>query len=93
MDGGEGGFGAMSGEGEDGENFTLEGGFWPGAGEVGGKSICLWDLDADGSVAINDLLDLLAAWGSVPGGPPDFDGGGVGISDLLALLTNWGPCP
>ncbi len=41
-----------------------------------------------------DLLLLLAAWGTDPGGPPDFDGDGtVGITDLLELLANWGPCP
>ncbi len=56
-------------------------------------SACLWDLDANGSVGILDLLALLAAWGTDPGGPPDFDGDGtVGILDLLALLANWGPC-
>lgn len=54
---------------------------------------CLWDLDGSGSVGIVDLLALLAAWGSDPGGPPDFDGSGsVGIGDLLKLLANWGPC-
>ncbi len=50
------------------------------------------DLDGDGSVGILDLLALLAAWGTDPGGPPEFDGGGVGITNLLALLANWGPC-
>ncbi len=35
-----------------------------------------------------------AAWGTDPGGPPDFDGDGtVGILDLLTLLANWGLCP
>ncbi|MHC4414031.1 MAG: hypothetical protein ACYS0G_01975, partial [Planctomycetota bacterium] len=54
---------------------------------------CLGDLDGSGSVGIADLLALLAAWGTDPGGPPDFNGDGtVGISDLLALLANWGPC-
>ncbi len=54
---------------------------------------CPWDLDADGSVGILDLLALLAAWGTDPSGPPDFDGdGNVGILDLLILLANWGPC-
>ncbi len=56
--------------------------------------ICLWDLDANGSVGILDLLALLAAWGTDPGGPPDFDGNGtVDIFDLLTLIANWGPCP
>ncbi len=55
--------------------------------------ICPWDLDANGSVNILDLLALLAAWGPNPGAPPDFDGNGtVGILDLLTLLANWGPC-
>ncbi len=47
----------------------------------------------NGTVGILDLLVLLAAWGTDPGGPPDFDGDGmVGILDLLTLLANWGPC-
>ena len=55
---------------------------------------CPWDLDGSGSVGTSDLLDLLAVWGTNPGGPPDFDGDGtVGTSDLLALLAEWGPCP
>ncbi len=55
--------------------------------------ICPWDLDGDGIVGINDFLTLLAAWGTVPGGPPDFDGDDVvGIGDFLELLANWGPC-
>ena len=57
---------------------------------VGG---CPWDLDGSGDVGIVDLLDLLAQWGTNPGGPPDFDGDGtVDIADFLALLSNWGAC-
>ncbi|MEE9129609.1 MAG: hypothetical protein V3T84_06285 [Phycisphaerales bacterium] len=53
-----------------------------------------FDLDNDGTVGATDLVALLAAWGTDPGGPPDFDGDGiVGSSDLLSLLVNWGPCP
>lgn len=55
---------------------------------------CPWDLDADGSVGVVDLLALLGAWGTNPGGAPDFDKDRVvGVSDLLALLSNWGECP
>jgi len=55
---------------------------------------CPWDLGADGTVGINDFLELLAAWGTDPGGPPDFDGDqDVGINDFLELLANWGDCP
>ncbi len=57
-------------------------------------SSCPWDADCDNQVGITDFLDLLAKWGTNPGGPPDVNGDGiVGISDLLALLANWGPCP
>ena len=55
---------------------------------------CLWDLDANGSVGVSDLLALLASWGPCKGCPADFDeNGNVGVSDLLAVLANWGPCP
>ena len=51
----------------------------------------------DGNVAtvgITDFLQILAAWGTSPIGPPDLDGDGtVGIGDFLAMLANWGPCP
>ncbi len=63
-------------------------GVWMQAG-----SPCPWDLDGSGAVGVPDLLVLLAAWSTDPGGPPDFDGdGSVGTADLLALLANWGPC-
>lgn len=45
-------------------------------------SECTWDLDFDGNVGINDLLELLANWGSP-----------YGIVDFLDLLGAWGPCP
>ncbi len=58
---------------------------------------CPWDIEppgGDGLVGITDFLDLLAQWGTDPGGPPDFDGdGNVGIIDFLELLANWGQCP
>ena len=55
---------------------------------------CPWDLEADNSVNIADLLVVFGAWGSSLGHPADFDAdGAVGITDLLALLQNWGECP
>ena len=52
---------------------------------------CPWDLDQSVIVAIGDLLELFAQWGT--NGPADFDGSGsVGTSDLLILFANWGPC-
>ncbi len=57
------------------------------------RETCPWDLDGSGDVGVNDLPDLIAQWGTNPGGPPDFDGDGVvTINDLLTLLANWGPC-
>jgi hypothetical protein len=56
--------------------------------QVGG--VIPGDLDGDGDVDINDLLQLLAAWGPCPGCPEDLDGDGdVDINDLLQLLANW----
>ena len=50
----------------------------------------LGDLNADGVVGIEDLLELLAQWGqSGVAGDLDMDGI-VGITDLLLLLGNWG---
>jgi hypothetical protein len=61
---------------------------------VGPFLACPADLNGDGNVGIVDMLDLLAAWGTDPGGPPDLDGDGdVGITDFLELLASWGPCP
>jgi hypothetical protein len=51
------------------------------------------DIDDDGTIGINDFLDMLAAWGSNPGHPADLNGDDeVGINDFLILLGNWGPC-
>ena len=50
-------------------------------------------MTANGTVGVGDFLAVLAAWGTSPGGPPDFDGDGtVGVADLLLLLAGWGPC-
>ncbi len=53
------------------------------------------DLNDDGSVGIQDLLVLLAAWGPCPAEgpcPADLDCDGlVAVPDLLALLAGWGP--
>jgi hypothetical protein len=55
---------------------------------------CPADLGNDGDVGAADLGNLLAAWGTNPGGPPDFDlNGNVGPEDLGQLLSSWGACP
>ena len=73
-------------------------GAYEGAGTTCGDVKCTVpcpeDLDGDEMVSTTDLLALLAAWATNPGGPPDFDEDGtVSTTDLLALLSAWGPCP
>jgi len=65
---------------------------------VGALGTCEGDLDGDGEIGIEDVGDMIAAWGSCPGAPDpclgDLDGDGiVGIADFLDLLSLWGPCP
>ena len=48
------------------------------------------DINGDGLVGVDDLLQLLAAWGECSGCPEDLDGDGfVGVNDLLAMLGAW----
>ena len=56
---------------------------------------CTGDSNADGIVDVEDILGLLAAWGSTePGNASDFDGDGeVAVGDLLILLESFGECP
>lgn len=51
---------------------------------------CPADFSGDGVVAIQDLLALLASWGTAGA---DLTGDGTtSIADLLELLAAWGPC-
>jgi hypothetical protein len=51
---------------------------------------CDGDLNGDGTVDINDLLAVIAGWGSPDG---DINGDGTtDITDLLVLLEFFGPC-
>jgi hypothetical protein len=52
---------------------------------------CSCDLDGNGTVDTVDFFDLLAQWGTDPGGPPDFDGNGdVDVLDFFLLIGCWG---
>jgi len=54
---------------------------------------CPADINNDGVVNVDDLLQLIMSWGD-KGGPADInDDGIVGVSDLLQLINSWGPCP
>ena len=45
-------------------------------------------------VGIDDLVQLLGAWGTGPGGPADLDADGhVGPGDLVKLVARWGEGP
>ena len=54
--------------------------------------VCLGDLNLDGLVQLNDLLDLLSAYGQpCDGCLPDMNGDGlVQLNDLLDLLSAYG---
>ena len=53
---------------------------------------CDSDLNADGSVTVNDLLIVIAQW-STEGPLGDVDGDReVGVDDLLLVLQSWGSC-
>lgn len=58
-----------------------------------GGGDCLGDLNVDGIVNVNDLLILIAAWGTCDGCDADLNAdGNVNINDLLVLIAAWGPC-
>ena len=63
--------------------------------DLGGNTICSdltcdSDFNGDAVVNIEDLLQVIAAWGNV-GGAEDLDGdGNVGVNDLLTLIAAWG---
>ncbi len=56
-------------------------------------TVCVGDLNSDGSVNGLDLTTLLAAWGSNQT-EADLNGDGVvAAADLTLLLSGWGTCP
>ncbi|MDP7029022.1 MAG: plastocyanin/azurin family copper-binding protein [Phycisphaerales bacterium] len=61
-------------------------------GTIDVSGVCAGDLDGDGTVGVDDLLGLLAAYGDTcTGCPEDINGDGeVGVDDLLELLGVYG---
>ena len=54
---------------------------------------CLADVTGDGTVAVDDLLSLIAVWGTNnPIGDINYDNE-VNVDDLLVLMAAWGDCP
>ena len=65
--------------------------------DLGGNTICVTecvsDVYGDGTVDVNDLLQVIAAWGN-PGGDEDINiDGTVDVNDILVLIAGWGVCP
>ena len=57
-------------------------------------SACSGDITGDGTVGVDDLLELIASFGPCDGCPADVDGDGiVGVDDILIVLSAWGDCP
>jgi hypothetical protein len=72
------------GFGRFGPNFLFE------AAEV-----CRGDVDTDGVVGFDDLVQVLAAFGPCGGAPCPADvndDGVVAFDDVVSLLASWGPC-
>ena len=54
---------------------------------------CEGDVDNDGFVNFNDLIQVLANWGVCPDCAEDVDASGtVDFNDVLSLLSFWGEC-
>jgi hypothetical protein len=62
---------------------------------------CLPDINGSGTVDVDDLLAVIANWGSCPLLPSLCIGdiaplpvdGEINVDDLLAVISNWGACP
>jgi len=56
-----------------------------------GDPPCPEDVNGDGEVGVDDLLEIIATWGDCPGCDADVDGSGaVEVNDILAVLSVWG---
>ncbi|MEY4117712.1 MAG: leupeptin-inactivating enzyme 1 [Planctomycetota bacterium] len=54
---------------------------------------CVADANGDGAVNVDDLIDVIVAWGDMVSGGPNVDGiGVVDSNDLALVLSNWGSC-
>ena len=57
------------------------------------ESACHADVNANGSIDVNDLLEVIDSWGPCASCPADIlVDGYVDVSDLLIVVGNWGPC-
>jgi hypothetical protein len=57
------------------------------------ESTCPADVNGDGTVGVNDLLEVVAQWGECSGCSADVNNTGqVNIDDLLIVIGSWGVC-
>jgi hypothetical protein len=61
----------------------------------GGSTVAFGDVNCDGAVDVDDLIEVILAWGACPSPPiicpADVDGSGVvDVDDLIAVVLNWG---
>jgi predicted outer membrane repeat protein len=54
---------------------------------------CAGDVDGDGTVNIDDIIEVILAWGATGSNAADLDGDGtVGLQDLVLVLNYYGQC-
>ena len=54
---------------------------------------CPEDVNGDGTIGVDDILQIIAEWGDCPGCLGDVDGNDVvDVNDLLAVISAWGDC-
>jgi hypothetical protein len=60
---------------------------------IGDPQPCSGDVNGDGTVGVDDILQTIGDWGPCGGCGSDVDGDGVvGVDDLLLILSVWGEC-
>ncbi|MCH2135435.1 MAG: hypothetical protein MK101_02510 [Phycisphaerales bacterium] len=63
-------------------------------GDIDGCQPCPGDASGNGQVDADDILAVLADWGTCDGCPGDVDDDGlVGVDDILLIIASWGECP
>ncbi|UCD75954.1 MAG: hypothetical protein JSV91_03345 [Phycisphaerales bacterium] len=84
------GYRALVGDSQDCELATYAGAAY--IFELPGND-CPADVNCDETVDIDDLFQVLGAWGLCDDCPEDIDDSGVvDIDDIFAVLADWGPC-
>ena len=53
---------------------------------------CAADVNGDGMVNVEDLVDVILAWASDDADADVNDDGVVDVQDLVEVILNWGPC-